>query len=226
MQPNQPYNAPSKQPSYSSSDVSASDQNIQPNYDFLNEKPLKARRLPSFGQSRASRIMLVSLGLLVLVIVFIFIKNLIIPASFNKSAFNLVVERQQIILHILSTDVTTSNSLSLTLADQNFAQTALLSLQAAQNQTLTFLTDNGYKISPQQLALDYNSSVDLQLKNALAANDFDSVFKADMQSQLNYYLQDLRSAYDTTRSIVGRQILDKQYNEAKLLMTGLNSPTS
>jgi hypothetical protein len=220
MQPKTPYSAPPDpgQP--------YSNQPSTPDYSFLNDQPNRARRLPSFGNTFSRKVLFILLVLLFIVIIFIIIKSILTPTEYNKSDYLIIVERQNEMLHIFSTDVTQTSTTQLSPADQNFFSTASLSLTTAQSNMLSFLADNGDKISSKQLATVFDPTIDQTLNNSIAANDFDSTFDNTMQQQLTSYQQELKTAYSSTKTNVGRNLLTNEYQEAVQLLTALKSPTS
>ncbi|MHB1864913.1 MAG: hypothetical protein ACYCPS_01970 [Candidatus Saccharimonadales bacterium] len=222
MQPNQPY----MQPQPTAPQPVMPPQQPAPDYNFIYQQSQKKRRLPTLGNSLPVKIVFILLGLLVLVILFIIIKGIISPASFSHSDYYVVVERQYEMIHILTVDVTNTNISQLSNADQNFVATATLSLQTAAGKTLTFMSDNGYKVNLTQLAKAYNVSVDQQLSNSLQSNSFDSEFQSQFRTQLTYYQQELSAAYSSTKISSGRDLLASEYQEAKLLLTALSSANS
>ncbi len=223
MQPEQPYVSPGPaQPPTPTS----SPENPQPNYDFLYSQPKRSLKLPLVGNSLAGKILVGLVCLLLIVVLFIIIKGIVSPSSFNQSDYYVLVERQNEILHILTIDVTQQNVGLLSPADQNIAATSKLSIQTALTKTLIFLNDYGDKVNTSKLATVYSNSIDQTLTSSLSTNSFDSTFNSLMKSQLNYYEQDLKTAYATTTISSGKALLRAEYSEAKLLYSGLSSPSS
>lgn len=222
-QPSPPPSAPLPQPP-----MPDTTQRTQPDYSFLTQQPHKTSRLkiPFIGNTLIGRAVVLVVVLVLVVIMLIIIKNLVTSPPFSKTDYLALVERQQEILHILSTDVTPTNLALLSISDQNFTYTTKLSLESAQDQTLVLMKDYGDKINVNKLSTIYSADVDDEFTDSLSTNTFDSVFKSEMQLQLEDYMQELKAAYATTTVSPCKSSLRSYYSDAKLLLAALNSPTS
>lgn len=199
---------------------------LEPDYNFLGEQPKKSFNIPLLGNTLRGRLAVCVIGLLILVILFVVIKGLLTTPPFNKPDLYLVTERQQEILHILSTDVTSNNEGQLSQGEQNFAATASLAIQTSQTQTLTFMADYKYKINSKVLSAVYSTSLDQAFTNALTANTFANYFQSAMETQLQDYQQELKAAYNSTHISGGRGLLRSEYAQTNLLLNEVEQPLS
>jgi len=203
----------------------APDSAYPPGYDFIINPPKPARRawrLPS-GSSLASRALILSGGLLVLIIALIIIKNLI-AGSPSWLPFVAVVQDQQELIHLAS-NAGTSQSQALSIADQNVAATVSLSVTSSQTSLSTYLANNNYKLGTKTLNLKVSASLDMQLTNAVAAGTYDQTFQQIIQTQLNNYANDLKLAYKGAGT-KGRVLLNSDYQQVLLLNKQLSAASS
>jgi hypothetical protein len=174
------------------------------------------------------RIAIILGGLLVLLILFVIIKGLLSGGG-NTAALTAVAQDQQEMIHILTNGAGTSGSQQqavLSSDNQNFAATAQVSLTSAQSQLLTYMKNNGKKVSTKALSSGVSPSIDQQLTTAAGNSTYDSTFKGIMQTQLKNYETAINTAYKQTSGTKGRQLLIEEYNGAQLLLTQLNSPSN
>jgi len=194
-------------------------------YDFITnpEKPDKhlSLNLPG-GGSTAMRALYAAGGLLVLLIIFVIIKGLF-GGNNNFTAFVGVAQDQQELIHLVTG---ASRQTNITAADQNFAATAQLSLTSSRSALISYLTDNGQKVSTKVIDLKVSSATDSQLVNAVSAGTYDQTFQQIMKGQLTTYLSDLKQAYRQTSGKRGRALLNDDYNQAQLLSKQLNLASS
>jgi hypothetical protein len=197
-------------------------------YEFMAEPKKSSRQLwkiPTAGTSGAKslpkRLAILSGGLLVLVILFIVVKNLI-GGGPGFAPFVAVAQDQQEIVHLTGSATTGTQSQALSMADQNFAATTSLSVASAQAGLITYLSNNSYKIATKQLSLKVSTSLDTQLTNAQAAGTYDQTFQQIMQTQLNNYSSDLQLAYKSAGP-KGKTLLNGDYQQLKLLVQQLGS---
>jgi len=183
-------------------------------------QPANKISLPS-GNFLHNRIVLVAGGLFVLLIVIVIFKSLL-GGGFDFTPYITVGQDQQELIHLstaaglLQTGISTTN--------QNFAATTQLSVSSAQGTLITYLKNNGQKVSSKTLALRTSLSLDNQLVAATAAATYDQTFQQIMQNQLNTYMHDLQQAYRQTKGVNGHALLNSDYNQAQLLLTQLNQP--
>lgn len=158
-------------------------------------------------------------GLLVLLVIFIIIKGLFGGGS-NLTPYDTVAEDQQELIHLV---VNASQQTNTTVADQNFAATAQLSLTSSLADTVKYLANNGQKISTKILDSKVSTATDTQLVNAASAGTYDQTFQQVMQGKLTAYISDLQQAYRQTSGKNGHALLSDEYKQAQLLLTQLNA---
>jgi hypothetical protein len=196
-------------------------------YDFIvNPELAPVKRsfsgLSLGGNSLATRLLVASAGLLLLVIIVAVFKSLLSGTS-NLPSFVTVVQNQQELIH-LSTNATTQAGLPVD--SVNFASTAELSLTSAQSALTNYLKVNGNKkISTELASINVSSSVDSQLTAAASAGTYDQTFRQIMQTDLGQYQNSLKLAYQKTTGPKGRALLTSDYHQAQLLVTQLNQIT-
>jgi hypothetical protein len=187
-------------------------------YDFFmnSEQPPRQLGLPG-GNSPLMRIALIGGLLVVLMIAFVIIKGLL-GGSSNLPKFVAVAQDQQAMIHITAI----ANQQTLLSSDnKNFSTTAQLSLTSAQSDLLAYLKSSHQKVTVKQLNSKVSRQVDTELQASSAAATYNQTFNEIMQAQLNQYMNQLKSAYQTSESSKGRALLNNQYTQAKLLQAQL-----
>lgn len=219
---------PTQSPSYGPSPKTNSplNQDSTPDFSFMNQQPKSKLNLPISTNSRVGRIVIVVAGFILLIILYVILKAVLADPAFNKTDYLNVVERQQEMIHILTVDITSSNAVNLTLGEQNFVETASLTLASTQTNTLNFMANNGYKINPSSLSNIYSTSVDSAVQSSEATNSLPNEFQTIMQVQLDNYLTDLKAAYNNTRVTNGKILLNSEYSNGELLIKSLSSQSS
>jgi hypothetical protein len=240
MQPQQPPYVPPQQPvptpPYTQQPPVANYPHIgqpvapTPDYDFImqqDHKP-KTNLLGTLrGGSMPSRIALVLGGLLVLVVIAILIKNVLGGGqAIDVPAMVSVSQDQQELLHLFSDTTNITGNQTLSISNQNFVATGQLAISSEQSQLISYLKENGHKISTTQLGLKISSTVDNQITASVTASTYDSTFIQIMQTELATYKQDLAVAYNNTKGPRGRALLKSDYAGAVLLIKQINSPDS
>ena len=218
----EPVEAAQAAPSASQPQVPVQTPTAEHPYSFILQSQKPTRRLSLGSRSLPQRIAVVSGGLLVLIIVLSLVKGAISHGP-NFVPIVATVERQQELLHIMTSAV---QQPSLSTTNKNFALTAQLSLGSAQTKLLKYLADNGTKVKPSQLSGKISTSVDKSLTAAAANSTYNQTFQTTVQAQLNSYIQGLKQAYSQDKGARGRALLNDDYNQAQLLLTQLNSPAS
>src|ERR1700721_3969029 len=178
--------------------------NPPPDYNFIYQQPKRSHHFPTLGKSFGGRLAILGVGFILLVILIILVKGLVSSSPFSQSDYDIVAERQQEILHILTSDISSSNTSQLSITNQNFFSTTIPSITTAQSKALNFLSDYHHQLNSKTLAGIHNTSVDQELSSAVSSNNLNSAFESVMTSQLNYYLIDLRAAYNSTTVVNGR----------------------
>lgn len=190
-------------------------------YEFIMS-PQQPKRpgLFNFGSvSTRVRIAVVAGAVILLLILFVGIKNML--AGSNTSIPNMVnvAQDQQELIHLATDGVQHAVSDST----KNFAVTAQASLMSEQRDMLTYLTNNHRKVSNKELVLKVSKSTDAQLATALSTSTYDTTFKDVMKSKLTGYRQALQQAYAQTEGPKGRALLNDDYKAAGLLLKQLGS---
>jgi len=222
FQSDQPQNtAPAAPPSGPDQQIPSAPPGPTSSYDFIMN-PQQSTRPPLFklgGPSAAVRAAVVAGGLLLLLVLFIGFKSIL--AGSNKSIPSLVgiTQDQQELIHLASNGVKNVTDSHL----QAFAITAQVSVQSEQGQLITYLANNHRKVANKELVLKVNKSTDNALTAALAASNYDPIFKQAMQTKLASYKQDLQQAYTQTKGPKGRALLTADYDAASLLLKQLGS---
>lgn len=190
----------------------------------MNETKPPRRSLLPIGSSPLIRVAVVLGGLLILLVLFLIIKGLF--GHSNIPALVTVAQDQQEIIHLTTNPGQQKNGppASLSVASQNFAITAKLSITSAQSDLIQYMQNNGKKVKPKTLSLKVSKNLDDQLTGAIANNTYDQLFKQTMQNKLGEYEQALKIAYKETKGPKGRTLLSNDYNSAQLLLQQLNSP--
>lgn len=187
-------------------------------YDFIvNPEPApRESRIPG-GNSKIVRIMIVLGGLLILFVLFSFVKGLIGGGS-NTPYLLKVTQDQQQLIH-LTTNASKENSLSE--ENANFAITTNLSIASSQTELITYMAKNGKKIKKKELLLMIDPQTDAQLTASVASNSYNQTFREVMKQSLNTYMSDLQRAFAKTKGKNGQALLTTNYDQAKLLLTKL-----
>ncbi|MEO7364276.1 MAG: hypothetical protein ABIV43_02085 [Candidatus Saccharimonadales bacterium] len=209
MQPQQPnYGAPAPPP-------------VQPNYDFItNPEPVRQRRSLPGGGSLLSRVLIASIGLIILIIAFAIIRGLLSGGD-NQDAMLRVTQQQQAIIH-LTTAASQQQTISST--NRNFAISATLVVTSQQKQLLAYLrTVEKQKISASDLSLKVSASLDKQLTDSLTSNTYDTTFSSILQAQMAAYQSALKVAYAQTTGPNGQKLLNEDYQSATLLLQSLQA---
>ncbi|HUA13178.1 MAG TPA: hypothetical protein VL989_01630 [Candidatus Sulfotelmatobacter sp.] len=206
--------APSEQPS------------SQEPYDFILNPQSKhhkspTARLPGLSFS-ASRLLLIAGSAFAGVIVLAVIVN-VLKSPGNLPEMTAVAQDQTEMAH-LSSEANESQSLSPNYS--NFVVTSELTLSSSTNQLEHYLAINGQKISAKKLVMGESSSISQSLSAAQANGNYSQVFDQTMQSQINNYASNLRTAYKATKGVHGRALLANFYNQAVLLNTQLDQAST
>jgi len=166
-------------------------------------------------------------GALLVLIIIISIARSLFSGGGNTQALTDVAQEQQAMIHVLTNDPGEgSRQVTLSPDNQTFAATAKTSLTSAQQQLVIYMTNNHKKIDVNALEENTNPAIDEQLTAAVDNSTYDSTFKQVMQSQLTKYQKALQAAYQKTDGPIGRKLLSDEFDDAKLLLTQLNSPSS
>lgn len=202
-------------------------QSSQPNlnnpgspYDFIlnPEKPKRSisTRMPLTPIGRLGTIGGIIVGLIILIV----IVSSLFSGSSSAPVMVSVLQDQQELIHISNS---ASQEPDISSTNQNFAATARLSLGSDLTVLESYLSSAGTSVSTSSLILKESPATDKLLSNSEASGDFNSTYDSIVKQQLNSYLSDIVAAYNQAKGPRGRSILRSDYNQAKLLMNGLNS---
>lgn len=168
-----------------------------------------------------SRLVIVGAGLIILLILFVIVKNLLSSGNDNLPALINVVRQQQELVHIAKAASVSQQPISTN--SRNVAVTTELSMTSARSQILSYAVKQHYKIDAKQIIYPGAKAIDLQLANASAASTFDSTYRLVLKNQLLSYQTSLKQAYAKTTGTKGRELLNRQYDGAGLLLHQLSS---
>jgi hypothetical protein len=185
-------------------------------YDFFMAPPAAPKRglnLLLGGQSFRKRLLVV-IGVVVVSCLVIALVSSLLGGSTYVTQFEVVAQDQNELIRV-ATEAASQTSLQTTL---NLAETVQLSLTSAQQQLLTYLQVNGHALSTTQLSAPKALKTDQALTAAEAASNFDPVFAGIMQTGLQSYAQDIKTAY-AVAGPKGKLLLQKDYSGAQLLLT-------
>ena len=132
----------------------------------------------------------------------------------------LAQDQQQIIIVAKTAD----EQPTLSSVNRNSAITTLSSTTTDQSATIEYMAKNGKKVKPKDLEKTVNPALTEQLTASVAAGTFDSTYKEVMATQLAAYSKNLKSVYEQTGGQNGRELLEKNYQNAQLLLQQLNTP--
>lgn len=195
---------------------------IQPNYDFITNPSLPPKRTPSIGGSMLSRILITGVGLLILLILFIFIKG-IVTGGGNKAAMLNVVQYQQQIIHVTTV---AGQEQSISAANKTAVVSTGLVITSQQAELLQYLSSTGQKITLKQKNLKVSTKLDKQLTDSLASGTYDSTLQSILSSELTNYSSALKLATAQTGGPKGKKLLNNDYTSANLLLTQLQQASS
>jgi hypothetical protein len=168
------------------------------------------------GKSLKQRLLLIGGVAVVLIIIGVVLASLL-GGNGNTLQYVAVTQDQNELTRV----ATEASTQAVQQTTQNFAENVVLSLGSAQQQLLAYLKSNGRKVSTAQLSATKDTKTDQELTAAAAASNYDVVFAQVMQTELNSYLQDIKTVYPTAGP-KGKTILQNDFNGAKLLLTQAN----
>jgi len=193
-----------------------------PDYSFIMEPPKPPRR-SLFGGGGSNpmlmRIAVVGGGLVLLLIVFTVIKGALSDGGSYQQYMLGIAQDQYALKHYAAMGVQNANGSDV----KNFAVTAQASLDSEENQIITYLANNHYKVSAKLLPLKADKTTDDQLTAAIAASNFDATFTGVMKDKLTKYQADLKQAYVQVQGTKGRTLLNDDYKASQLLLQQLGS---
>lgn len=191
------------------------------NYDFILNPSTKNKMNFDFSKSK---LLVISMGILILIILFVIFKSLFSNSVFSKADFLTVVQDQQNIIHVISSDTTTNQEIGLlTPQNQNSVATINLVISSDQQNTLNYLKNNGTVFPLTTINLGINTSLDNQINNSINANNYNSTLDQILTNLLSTYSKDLKLAYSSEHGPKGKALLKTEYKDAYLLNKSLNS---
>jgi hypothetical protein len=198
-----------------------------PDYNFIIQNSPK-KKLLSFGLgSPRTNIIKVLVGFLILLIIFILLKGFFSSTPFSKTDFLVVLQDQNNILNIISSDITSPSIQSvLSTNNNNFATETALVLGTDQANTISYLKNNNVSFSTTQLNLGINPNYGTELNNALSSNSLNQTFNQIILNLLDSYKNDLSTCYRAEKGPIGRKLLIKEYKNANYLIKMVNDPKS
>jgi hypothetical protein len=200
---------------------------VKPNYDFILADSQKPKRQLLNGGSRIKKILVLLVGLIILIILFSFVKGLLKAGKpFNEASLISVAQDQAEIQHLITVNSDQTDSANLSTSDQNFLLTGALSLQTEQAQLTKYFSSNGVTVPPALLGGKISSSIDTEILNSKAANTYNQTFTSAMQAELTTYQHDLITAYKLTTGPKGKALLSADYTAAGLLQKSIASSNS
>lgn len=199
------------------------DSNQQPGHDpyaFIMADPQKAKRnlLPN-PNSRKQRLLFVGGGGAILLILLL-IGFLLFSSSRTTATKQLlsIAQTQNEVIRV--SDLGTRNARSSDA--QAFAQSTSLSVSSSQKEIVDYLTKQGLKTKPKDLATKQNGATDKALETASQASQYDQEFVETLTKLLKQYQTELKTAYDQTESAAQKQILQDSFNQVNVLLKNVN----
>lgn len=190
-------------------------------YDFITNPQQQPSRSSLAGTSVAARIGIVAGILLILLIGFVGVSNMLNSGGSNKTAIATVLVQQQELIRISGAPIKARQP--LTAASGNAAGTIQLSLTTSNQDLRAYATSQKIKLDKKKLISPSRQANDKQLAAAASAGTYEETFKRLLESQLTEYQQGLKTAFNKTSGTKGRELLNKQYLEAALLLQQLKN---
>lgn len=182
-------------------------------YAFLNETK-KPKHLPNLRTSGSLKIKLI-LGLivlLILLIVFAFIKSVLSSSQVNTASLYSVMSEQQELINL----ATLGTSQSSNPINQDLAATVTGVITTDQSNLIKLLEHNHIKVNTSLFVLQPN--INNQLQQVQQSSSFDPQFITTMQQQFNYYKTDLSAAYNQNSNSIIKHYLATDYKHITLIM--------
>lgn len=189
-------------------------------YDFITSPSGSNRQAPLAGASKTKRIIIVVAGVFLLLILFVGAKNILSSGNNNSAALLKVINRQQELVNI--TTAATASTQPLSSSSSAIAVTTQATVASAQSQLLAYLKKAGTKVNKKQLLYPNAAAVNAQLAAAASAGTYDTTLQQVLNSQLTDYQLSLKQAYAKTSGARGRELLQKEYDGATLLLRQFN----
>lgn len=209
---------------HSSTQLNSNSQSQNIDYSFItNPQSHKSPMLNFKNMSTLSRLIAIIVLVIIIWILIAIISGILSKPIFNQSDFISTLQKQQELIHIFTTDTsTTQEQASLSTINQNLVYSAALVFASDQLKTLNYLKSNGTVINPSSLNVGIIPSYDTELNNALQTNEFNQIFDQVVKTELNQYTSILKQTYSTTNGPKGRALLESEYHNAELLNQQIN----
>lgn len=192
-------------------------QNPGVDYNFILN-PEKPKRSFNFNAaSTTKKIILISAAFIIFVILIIVFKNIFTTPAFSKKDMSAVLVAQSKIINVTANDFDTGKS-QLSASSQNSLATISASIVSEQNETISYLKKNNWKINLASVSVVNTSDIDATLKNATDAGTLDPAYKQTMQKMLKDYMAQLAIAYNTTHGQKGKAMLKNDYKYANTML--------
>lgn len=192
-------------------------------YDFILNPPQKPKQplLPG-GNNKIVRAGVILGGILVLFVLFSFVKG-IVTSNPSAEYLTAVVQDQQVIIQ-MTTQAKLVRSLNET--NTNFVATANPSVKTSQSDMIAYLAKAGTKLKDKKLAERISPETSKELLASAETNTYNETFKASMTEVMKTYSKDLAAAYPKVKGPNGRKLLNDTYTQAQLLLVQLGGPQS
>lgn len=195
---------------------------LQPNtpshnpYDFIVNPNLGAKNNKfSLGKSKQSKILLITIGALLLVVVATIIYGFISGAGSSQSqAYTDALQQQAEIIRLADIGVSKAKSPNT----KNFALTTKLTMESDQLQLNKLAIKAGIKSTPKLLAEGKDIQINASLKSAEQTNQFDALLISTLEEKLQTYQQTIKSLHESTSKQETKKILSDQYQNIDTLL--------
>jgi len=194
-------------------------------YDFIlapQKAPAPKVYLPGSNSGKGTKMALIAGLVLFIVVLFVIVGSFLSKPNPNTTHLVGLAETQQEVNRIAMAGDSQTNTQGL----KNSSITIALTLLSHQNQTITYLGKQNIKVSLKQLSLKKSTATDTKLKTAVANSNYDIVYGQVLQSELQNYASELKTAYSAVTGTNARKLLQSEYADAQKLTTQLNSNTS
>lgn len=182
-------------------------------YDFIVNASQGRSGVGAKPRIPGSKITLIAGGGILLIIIVIVVASLVSGGGGTRDALLRVVQNQNEIVRITNLNVTTAASQET----RNIVLNTQVSIQSAQNQTISVVGTKGVGFKDQELKLLTDTEIETSLENAQAAGTLDSTIIATLADQMASYTAALQDAYDSSDNEEIRKLLNKLYQEAIVL---------
>ncbi len=190
-------------------------------FDFI-VNPGQPQKQKSFTSSSiALRIGLALGALLVLLIAFAAVSSMLNSGSSNTPALTNVLIQQQELVRL--TNAPKKEKQSISASNANSVATIQLAVTSDSQELRSYMKTRGIKFDAKKLIYPSRAATDEQLAASAASGTYDTTFGDVLNTQLTEYQQSLKSAYNKTQGKIGRELLNKQYDGATLLLQQLET---